>query len=197
HENIKKYDGLIVIICGHGEDGNMLVSSDGSCLSINEMRTTFNCNKMDSFKYFPKIFIVDVCRGESIPTAHKIIMRGKNTTKDMPLYGHNDDGFLTIWSTTQGHQAADISLLSNCMTKVIKSKYKSGYPLKKMLDNIRQDIRERKHGEWYCVEKNLHKIFFFFLSKKDERRTAIECAKINTIQNCLPFVAKNKKAIIK
>ncbi|ETO34985.1 hypothetical protein RFI_02089 [Reticulomyxa filosa] len=70
----------------------------------------------------------------------------------MPLYGHNDDGFLTIWSTTQGHQVADFSLLSNCMTRVVKSKYKSGYPLKKMLDNIKQDIRENRNGEWYCVE---------------------------------------------
>ncbi|ETO12015.1 hypothetical protein RFI_25362, partial [Reticulomyxa filosa] len=60
--------------------------------------------------------------------------------------------FLTIWSTTQGYQVADSSLFSNCMTKIVKSKYKNGYPLKKMLDNIRQDIRESKNGEWYCVE---------------------------------------------
>ncbi|ETN97848.1 hypothetical protein RFI_39678, partial [Reticulomyxa filosa] len=104
------------------------------------------------FKNFPKIFIVDVCRGENIPTAHEIIMRGKNTRKDTLLYGHNDDEFLTIWSTTPGYNVADKSLLSSCMTKVIKSKYKSGYPLKKMLDNIRQDIRENKNSEWYCVE---------------------------------------------
>ncbi|ETN98086.1 hypothetical protein RFI_39436, partial [Reticulomyxa filosa] len=84
--------------------------------------------------------------GESIPTAHQITTRGTS------LYGHSDDGFLTIWSTTQGHQVADFSLLSNCMTRVIKSKCKSGYPLKNMLDNIRQDIRENKNGEWYCVE---------------------------------------------
>ncbi|ETO00224.1 hypothetical protein RFI_37223, partial [Reticulomyxa filosa] len=112
-ENIKKYDGLIVIICGHGDDGNMLVASDGSSLSIDEMRKTFNCNKMDSFKDFPKIFIIDVCRGKNNPISHEIRTRGT----DMPLYGHNDDGFLTIWSTTQGHQIADFSLLSNCMTK--------------------------------------------------------------------------------
>ncbi|ETN99302.1 hypothetical protein RFI_38179, partial [Reticulomyxa filosa] len=128
--------------------GNMLVASDGTSLSIDKIRTTFNCHEMEFFKDFPKIFIIDVCRGESTTTAHKITTRGP----DMPLYGHNDDGFLTIWSTTPGYQAADKSLLSNRMTDVIKSKYKSGYPLKKMLDDIRQNIREKPHGEWYCVE---------------------------------------------
>ncbi|ETO19696.1 hypothetical protein RFI_17534 [Reticulomyxa filosa] len=28
-KNTSQYDGLIIIICGHGEDGNMLVASDG------------------------------------------------------------------------------------------------------------------------------------------------------------------------
>ncbi|ETN98842.1 subfamily C14A unassigned peptidase (C14 family), partial [Reticulomyxa filosa] len=132
HKNTNKYDGLIIIICGHGRKGNMLVTSDGNSLSIDKIRKTFNCHEMESFKDFPKIFIVDVCRGESVPTAHKITMRGTNINQDISLYGHSDDGFLTIWSTTRGHQVADFSLLSNCMTKVIKSKYKSGYPLKKI-----------------------------------------------------------------
>ncbi|ETO16964.1 hypothetical protein RFI_20374, partial [Reticulomyxa filosa] len=144
--------GLIIIICGHGKKENMLVTSDGNSLSIDKIRTTFNCHKMESFKDFPKIFIVDICRGENIPMAHKITTKGTNINKAISLYGHNDDGFLTIWSTTQGHQVVDFSLLSNCMANVIKSKYKSGYSLRQMLINIRQDIRKSKNGEWYCVE---------------------------------------------
>ncbi|ETN99336.1 hypothetical protein RFI_38145 [Reticulomyxa filosa] len=69
HENKNKYDGLIIIICGHGEDGNMLVSSDGKQVSIDKIRSTFNCNEMESFKDLPKIFIIDTCRGENIPKA--------------------------------------------------------------------------------------------------------------------------------
>ncbi|ETO07241.1 caspase-8, partial [Reticulomyxa filosa] len=117
HDNTHKYDGLIMIICGHGENGNMLMTSDGKSLSIDEIRALFNCDKMESFKDFPKIFIIDMCRGENTPTAHTTtIARGKvEKKKEMQLLGHNDDGFLIIWSTTQGYQIGDFSLLSNCM----------------------------------------------------------------------------------
>ncbi|ETO01755.1 ras-related protein Rap-1A [Reticulomyxa filosa] len=146
-KNAYDYDGLIMIICGHGENENMLVASDGKYISIDEMRTSFNCYKMESFKDLPKIFIIDACRGENIPKAHEIVKRGNDTS-----YGHNDDGFLTIWSTTKGHQVADLSLLSECMKNIITSKYKSGYPFKQMLQEIRTKIRDNKSSEWYCVE---------------------------------------------
>ncbi|ETO36336.1 hypothetical protein RFI_00725 [Reticulomyxa filosa] len=151
--NAKQYDGLIMIICGHGKNGNMLVTSDGKSLSIDEIRASFNCDKMESFKNFPKIFIIDVCRGENIPTSQTMAMRGKVEKKeDIRLLGHNDDGFLMIWSTTQGYQIGDFSLLSSSMKSVVKSKYKSGYPFKQMFDDIRQEIRKRSSGEWYCIE---------------------------------------------
>ncbi|ETO24895.1 hypothetical protein RFI_12261 [Reticulomyxa filosa] len=147
HENSHKYDGLIIIICGHGENGNMLVTSDGKDVSIDRIRSSFNCHEMESFKDFPKIFIIDACRGEGIPKTHEIVKRGNDIT-----YGHNDDGFLVIWSTTKGHQVADLSLLSECMKNVVKSKYKSSYPFKQMLQDIRTEIRSNKSSEWYCVE---------------------------------------------
>ncbi|ETO10778.1 hypothetical protein RFI_26599 [Reticulomyxa filosa] len=146
-KNTKEYDGLILTICGHGENENMLVASDGKHVSIDEIRSLFNCNKMESFKNFPKIFIIDACRGGNAPKSHELVTRGNET-----LYGHNDDGFLIIWSTTKGHRVADLSLLSQCMNNVVISKYKSGYPFKQMLQDIRTEIRKSKSGEWYCVE---------------------------------------------
>ncbi|ETO02948.1 hypothetical protein RFI_34462 [Reticulomyxa filosa] len=147
HENTNKYDGLIIIICGHGEDGNMLVASDGKYISIDEMRASFNCYKMEAFKDLPKILIIDSCRGENIPKSYEIVTRGNKM-----LHGHNDDGFLIIWSTTKGHRVVDLSLLSQCMKNVVTSKYKSGYPFKRMLEDIRTEIRTNKSSEWYCVE---------------------------------------------
>ncbi|ETO00858.1 hypothetical protein RFI_36582 [Reticulomyxa filosa] len=40
-----------------------------------------------------------------------------------------------------------------------------------------------------CCNHNVN-LFFIFLSEKYKERTAIKHAKINTVQNCLPFVAK-------
>ncbi|ETO32983.1 hypothetical protein RFI_04124 [Reticulomyxa filosa] len=146
-KNTKKYDGLVLIICGHGENGNMLVASDGKYISIDKIRSLFNCHEMESFKDFPKVFIIDTCRGESIPKTYEIVKRGTETS-----YGHNDDGFLIVWSTTKGHQVADLSLLSECMKTVVMQKYKSACPFKQMLQDIRTEIRNNKSSEWYCVE---------------------------------------------
>ncbi|ETO05230.1 hypothetical protein RFI_32166 [Reticulomyxa filosa] len=111
------------------------------------MRASFNCYKMEAFKDFPKIFIIDTCRGENIPKSYELVMRGNEVS-----HGHNDDGFLTIWSTTKGHRVADLSLLSQYMNNVVTLKYKSGYPFKQMLQDIRTEIRSNKSSEWYCVE---------------------------------------------
>ncbi|ETN98424.1 hypothetical protein RFI_39076 [Reticulomyxa filosa] len=68
------------MIYEYGENGNMLVASNEKHVSIDDMHMPFNCNKMESFKDFPKIFIIDACRGISILKSHEIItMRGNET----------------------------------------------------------------------------------------------------------------------
>ncbi|ETO35222.1 hypothetical protein RFI_01852 [Reticulomyxa filosa] len=144
--NTKKYDGLITIICGHGDqgdEGDALVTSDGGSISIDEFRDPFDCNRMRSFKDFPKIFIIDICRSKSKPEPQKPVMRGKR-----PL--HKDDGFLVIWSTTKGNTVADLSLLSKYMKNIVTSTYKSGYPFKQVLQDIRTELRNK--NDVYCVE---------------------------------------------
>ncbi|ETO32789.1 hypothetical protein RFI_04328, partial [Reticulomyxa filosa] len=152
HDNTHKYDGLIMIICGHGENGNMLVTSDEKSLSIDEIYESLGCDILESFKDLPKIFIMDLCRGENTPTINTT-MRGKTEEKkNMNLHGDNYSEFLFIWSTTQRYEIADFSLLSKCMKRVMISKYKSGYPFKQILDDVRREIRKSKNGEWYCME---------------------------------------------
>ncbi|ETO24978.1 hypothetical protein RFI_12165 [Reticulomyxa filosa] len=93
-KNANNYDGLIMVICGHGDDGNVLVTSEGKSVSIDEIRNAFNCHRMKSFQEFPKIFIVDACRGRNTPKAHQVIFRGKEEhVTQQQYYGHNDDGF--------------------------------------------------------------------------------------------------------
>ncbi|ETO02493.1 hypothetical protein RFI_34937, partial [Reticulomyxa filosa] len=153
HDSSHEYDGLIIIICGHGENGNMLVASDGKSLSIDEIYESLGCDILESFKGLPKIFIIDLHRGENTSAINTTTMRGKTEEKkDMKLHGDNYNEFLFIWLTTQRYEIADFSLLSKCMKSVIISKYKSGYPFKQMLDDVRQEIRKSKNGEWYCME---------------------------------------------
>ncbi|ETO19057.1 hypothetical protein RFI_18183 [Reticulomyxa filosa] len=152
-KNTNQYDGFIVILCGHGDDGNVLVTSEGSSVSIDKIRSSFNCHEMESLQDCPKIFIIDACRGRNKPISYPVVFRGFETsTKAFQMHGHNDDGFLTIWSTTKGHVVSDSSLLSEHMKGVITEFHKKNYTFNQMLHQIRDRIRKSKSGEWYCVE---------------------------------------------
>ncbi|ETO01511.1 hypothetical protein RFI_35931 [Reticulomyxa filosa] len=60
YKNKKQYDALIMIISGHGKAGDVLVTSERYIISIDEIRTSSDCNQMKSFQDFPKIFIIDI-----------------------------------------------------------------------------------------------------------------------------------------
>ncbi|ETO25430.1 hypothetical protein RFI_11707 [Reticulomyxa filosa] len=145
-KNTKKYDGLILIICGHGnqkDQGDALITSDGKNFPIDEFRNSFNCSQMQSFEDFPKIFIIDICRNKSDSEPQKPATRGKKGL-------HKDDGFFIIWSTTKGNETVDLSLFSETMNNIITSTYKSGYTLIQMLRDIRKELSNK--NDYYCVE---------------------------------------------
>ncbi|ETO32574.1 hypothetical protein RFI_04543 [Reticulomyxa filosa] len=48
--NEKKYDGLIIIICGHRENENRSVTSDGKNVPVDDIIKSFDCEKIESFK---------------------------------------------------------------------------------------------------------------------------------------------------
>ncbi|ETO24381.1 hypothetical protein RFI_12776 [Reticulomyxa filosa] len=150
--NTNNYDALIMIICGHGDDNNMFVTSDGKQVSIDKIRSKFDGEEMPSLKGCPKIFFVDVCRGKNIPKCQV-----QSTTApirgftQVPLNAHRDDDFFTIWSTTKGHIVSDLSLFSSLLKSTIVAMYKT-LSLDQMLRKIRTELRSTKCGEWYCIE---------------------------------------------
>ncbi|ETO01686.1 hypothetical protein RFI_35754 [Reticulomyxa filosa] len=135
----------------------MLVTSDGKYVLIDEMRVSFNCYKMESFKNLPKIFIIDACRCENAPKSYELAMRGNEV-----LYGHNDNGFLIIWSTTKGHRVADLSFLSECMKNIVISNIKMIIYSSKCCKILGQRFVQQKYG-WYCVESQDTTLIGYFL----------------------------------
>ncbi|ETO33231.1 hypothetical protein RFI_03875, partial [Reticulomyxa filosa] len=151
HKNKRKYDALIIILSGHGNEGDVLVTSEGDSIPIDEIRTSFDCNRMKSLKDCPKIFIIDVCRGNYSPQSeNSVLTRGENGPQQNNT--HNGSEFLMIWSTTKGYQVSDLALLSTSMRHTIGSKYKSNYSLNQMLKEVRADIQKKNGGSWYCVQ---------------------------------------------
>ncbi|ETO04846.1 transcription factor with AP2 domain(s) [Reticulomyxa filosa] len=140
--NINNYDALIMIISGHGDIGNVLITSEGDKILIDEIQSLFDCNRMKSFQDFPKIFIIDIfCNDNNIK------MKGKDKNNI-----HNDNGFLTIWSKTKGYQVSNLSLFSETMKNIISLKYKNGYSLNQMLKEIQENIQKKDSDKWYCVQ---------------------------------------------
>ncbi|ETO15543.1 hypothetical protein RFI_21820 [Reticulomyxa filosa] len=146
------YEFLTDLVAKHKLHKNKkIMMDDGKSISIDEIRALFDCNQMESLKDYPKIFIIDVCRGNNIPEAKNNI-KTKGKRQEIQNNFHNDNGFLMIWSTTKGYQVSDLSLFSESMKNTIISKYKIGYSLNQMLRDIRNDIKRQGSGEWYCVE---------------------------------------------
>ncbi|ETO12499.1 hypothetical protein RFI_24878 [Reticulomyxa filosa] len=64
YKNKKQYDALIMIISG------IWKSCERDIISIDEIRTSFDCNRMKSFQDFPKIFIIACCLRGIIATTN-------------------------------------------------------------------------------------------------------------------------------
>ncbi|ETO24979.1 hypothetical protein RFI_12166 [Reticulomyxa filosa] len=158
--NTNKYDGLIMIFCGYGgrgDEGDVLVTSDGKYIPIAKFQDSFDCERMQSFEDFPKIFIIDVCHTK-IAEPQKSAIRGIRGLR-------NYDGFLVIWSTTKGNTVGKLSLLSQCMKNIVTSTYKSGYSFNQMLQDIMTEICNK--NEWHCVEsKNAIDYYIVFQQRK-------------------------------
>ncbi|ETO07859.1 hypothetical protein RFI_29531, partial [Reticulomyxa filosa] len=150
HKNKKKYDALIMIISGHGDEGDVLVTSEGDKISVDEIQASFGCRQMKAFKDYPKILIIDVCRGNVNPQEPCSRIKGKN--ENQQNNSHNGYGFLVIWSTTKGYQVNDSAFFSESMRSTIVSNYKSGCFLHQMLQEIKRDVTKKTGGAYYCVE---------------------------------------------
>ncbi|ETO25878.1 caspase 3, apoptosis-related cysteine protease a [Reticulomyxa filosa] len=145
-KNKQKYDALIVIVSGHGDKEDVLITSDGKKTQINSIRTLFDCDRMSSFQNFPKIFFIDACRGTTMPKKEN-----NNTASRGRGIMHDGEGFLMVWSTTSGYSVSDLSIFSESIKCLISQKYQNE-TLRQMLNEIRNDIK--KKDLCYCLERS-------------------------------------------
>ena len=68
-ENIVKYDGLIVIMSGHGMDHH-IITSDHTQIDKNDIHRLFTTNK-PSIRQIPRLFIYDCCDGAMQKVRHR------------------------------------------------------------------------------------------------------------------------------
>ncbi|ETO07311.1 hypothetical protein RFI_30081 [Reticulomyxa filosa] len=117
-----------ILICG----GDVLITSEGDKISIDEIRASFGCRQM---KDYPKIFIIDVCRGNINPQEACSRIKGKN--ENQQNNSHNGYGFLVIWSKTKGYQVNDSAFFSEMVV---------------FLHQMLRNVTKKTGGAYYCVE---------------------------------------------
>ncbi|ETO25464.1 caspase 8-like protein [Reticulomyxa filosa] len=156
-ENKNQYDALVMIICGHGDREGILLASDGGHITIDNIRTKFDGHHIKLFQNYPKLFIINTCRGESRSDGRKNVITRGLTSK------HNDTNFVMLWSTTNGYKVDDTSYFSKVVKDTIISNYKD-HSLQHMLQKIRADLQE--HVECYCPECETTTYDIFFEAKK-------------------------------
>jgi len=82
--NFSRYDGIIIILCGHGENGNSFVTSDGQLTLIDDIRSEFDGAKLESMSNFPKIFFIDICRSVRMEKKKVLPATAVTTTRKIP-----------------------------------------------------------------------------------------------------------------
>jgi len=160
-DNENGYDAIVMIICGHGDNNDVLLTSDNDEISVPKLRSKFNCDELRKFTNYPKIFIMDICRGRNLPNSHEQIQKVVHSTNNKhiveyrgtktKLYGHTDDGYVMIWSTTEGFQVPDSSYLSEYIKQVMTDNYQH-LTLHQIILKVRQLIRQKKKGDLYCIQ---------------------------------------------
>ena len=125
-----KYDALIIMIFGHGairRDGEeCLVTSGGNLVSFEKIRRYFSAEHIGTDRAVTsiRIFIIDVCRGQTYAHVITVPTRGVNTVEN--LWKHTSDtnvnsNICTFYSTTRGIKVEDNGLLTTAISDVMKN----------------------------------------------------------------------------
>jgi len=151
-QNVAGYDGIIMIFCGHGRNGEEMVTSDGLSTSIVDIAHRFNREHLKSFAELPKIFIMDMCRDGNVVN-HKNdqildLYRGDSLENKNE---NKDSGFVKIWSTSKGQKVPDKSLLSECWKRIKSDDYKE-LSLSDLVTVLNKEVSRQSGSNSYCVE---------------------------------------------
>ena len=60
---LSHYNGLIVFIMTHGDEGGKLYGKDGKTVILNKIASYFNATNCPALTDMPKIFVIQACRG--------------------------------------------------------------------------------------------------------------------------------------
>ena len=167
-DNSKKYDSIIFTYSGHGKSKDEIYFSDEKRLSLQSVFSKFDGgdDNLQSFIGLPKIFIIDMCRGNgvNIGIPKQVVQKsnGKNGSglkfraadeiDYNQLFHRRDNSFIKVFSITKGNTSPDTGYLAEYVCQTIKDKDMDlkttcFHDLVKMAD-----LEIRKKSAMHCVE---------------------------------------------
>ncbi|ETN97366.1 hypothetical protein RFI_40163, partial [Reticulomyxa filosa] len=133
-KNRQRYDALILIVSGHGGEGDVLITSDGKKTPIDSIRT-FQAEKENNITRRGKVHDSEVYDSEVSDSE-------VSDSKVQDSKVHDGEGFLMVWSTTRGYSLSDLSIFSESIKCIIGEKYQNE-TLQQMLNKIRNNIKKK------------------------------------------------------
>ena len=164
--NSKNYDSIIFTYSGHGTDKDEIYFSNEKTLSLKLLFKKFDGgdDNLQSFVGLPKIFIIDMCRGDNVNIPIRQILKNNsnNSTgglkyrggneKENVLFHHRDNSFIKVFSITQGNASLDAGYLAEYLCQTIKDK---NIDLKKTCFHdlvTMADLKIRSKSAMHCIE---------------------------------------------
>ena len=131
------YDALFVIILSHGDEGDIIYTSDDEMIKVNDIVKYFSASKCPSLSNKPKVFIIQACRGSehnNLVMVNREQIHANDRPQPLPLY---DSGY----STSSLGTPALINVPDEADTLYAYA----------TIDN-HTALRDRKNGSWFIQE---------------------------------------------
>merc|ERR1712087_574806 len=144
-----QHDALIVVVCGHGEQGSIIPSdfdpkAGTSGVSINKLHGKVSGFWNEKAAAIPRLFVVDCCRGAQ--RGGKLAVRSGGT--------HTADLLYTIYGNSPGivvREDKDGGFFSQVFTEAMKANVKQGRKLFDLQRKMKSMLKDKSGNDQLTV----------------------------------------------
>ena len=101
------FDALIVVLLSHGEKGDLICTTDGGTIRLEQITALFTADRCPTLAGKPKLFFIQACRGTRLDSGVLVTDSPSRITpeKSSPFLLPTQADFFLFFSTVAGHYA--------------------------------------------------------------------------------------------
>jgi len=153
-EQKERYDGLVVVLRGHGNDGT-ICDSECNEIPLSFLHDMVSFAQDPRFEALPRIFIVDACRGARGEGDDEKQSQGANVQPQGDYWEHSAshgqrNNLVTLYGNVSGFVTwalPDTGLFSAAVLKVLKQNARRQKELAFLATDIRKELKNQKRDQ--------------------------------------------------